>query len=79
MRCQILFFGAAKGLIDPASIPSEWPSGIRVSDIRTKLNGLAPELIPMNYAIAVNQKYTTDDLLIPDGAEIAILPPVSGG
>lgn len=29
--------------------------------------------------ISVNQEYAFDDVVIPDGAEIALFPPVSGG
>jgi molybdopterin converting factor small subunit len=35
-------------------------------------------LVP-NVLIAVNEEYAGDDELIPAGAQIAVIPPVSGG
>ena len=79
IKCHFLLFGVSRDLLALADIPTEWPKGILVSDIRSKLDTLAPGMVPLNYAIAVNQVYASDDLVVPDGAEIAILPPVSGG
>ncbi|MFM9985105.1 MAG: MoaD/ThiS family protein [Flavobacteriales bacterium] len=79
IKCHFLLFGVSRELLNQSAIPAEWPLGILVSDIRLKLNSLAPALIPLNYAIAINQVYAQDDIVVPDGAEIAVLPPVSGG
>jgi molybdopterin converting factor small subunit len=38
------------------------------------LQGLTSHIL-----ISVNQEYAFDDIVIPDGAEIALFPPVSGG
>lgn len=38
------------------------------------LRGLTSHML-----ISVNQEYAFDDAVIPDGAEIALFPPVSGG
>jgi molybdopterin converting factor small subunit len=79
IKCHFLLFGVAKELLRQADIPTQWPMGVSVGEIRSKLNSIAPDMIPLNYAIAVNQVYVQDDLIVPNGAEIAILPPVSGG
>lgn len=39
-----------------------------------------PEMVKLKtMAIAVNQSYATDDTNLTEGAEIVIIPPVSGG
>jgi molybdopterin converting factor small subunit len=32
-----------------------------------------------SYAIAINESYATDDMLIQENDVVAIIPPVSGG
>ena len=79
LKCHFLLFGVSRELLNQSEIPAEWPMGISVGEIRSTLNSIAPGLIPLNYALAVNQVYVQDDFIVPNGAEIAILPPVSGG
>jgi sulfur-carrier protein len=38
-----------------------------------------PELQYMKFSIAVNKKQTVGNTVIPHGAEVALLPPFSGG
>ncbi|NVJ85281.1 MAG: MoaD/ThiS family protein [Algoriphagus sp.] len=38
-----------------------------------------PKLQSMKFSIAVNQKLVQGDEQIPEGAEVALLPPFSGG
>lgn len=42
-----------------------------------KVTGL-PEL-PSDLLIAVNQEYSSEDVLLSDGDELAFFPPVTGG
>lgn len=43
------------------------------------LFGHYPNLRSMKFSIAVNQQLTQGDEKIPEGAEVALLPPFSGG
>lgn len=52
--------------------------------VRTLLDALVqahPELAPVlpSARVAVNQVFVTESDLVPEGAEVAIIPPVSGG
>lgn len=38
-----------------------------------------PELKSMKFSLAVNKKQVTGNTEIPQGAEVALLPPFSGG
>jgi molybdopterin synthase catalytic subunit/molybdopterin synthase sulfur carrier subunit len=52
-----------------------------VADLRRQLATACPELASLlpHVLIAVNAQYAGDDTVIPAGAELACIPPVSGG
>ena len=52
-----------------------------VANLRRQLAAACPELASLlpYVLIAVNAEYAGDDTLIPAGAELACIPPVSGG
>lgn len=81
MRFTVLFFAQARDRAGRGHALFEVPDGSRVSDavaaIRSdypQLEGLWPHL-----AVAVDGVLAPDDAPLRDGAEIALLPPVSGG
>lgn len=81
MRVTVLFFAQARERAQRGQSLFELPDGSRVSDaiaaIRTdypQLNDLWPHL-----AVAVDGVLAPEDAPVRDGAEIALLPPVSGG
>lgn len=43
------------------------------------LNEKYPELINSKYAVAVNKKLVTENILLHDNCTVALLPPFSGG
>lgn len=43
------------------------------------LNTKYPALQQMRYCIAVNQQIVNNDIPLPEGAQVALLPPFSGG
>ncbi len=57
------------------------PRGIRVIDIRARLERHYPATIPLwpRMAIAVNGRVASLEVALQDGDEVALLPPVSGG
>jgi molybdopterin synthase catalytic subunit len=59
----------------------EFPEGTDISGIKVLLVNLFPSLEQsMNTIIvAMNHEFAFDNLVVPDGAEIALFPPVSGG
>ncbi len=53
----------------------------RISDVRELLSAQFPESAPLlsRCLFSINAEYATDDVLIPADAELACIPPVSGG
>ncbi|MCW5878019.1 MAG: molybdopterin converting factor subunit 1 [Anaerolineales bacterium] len=78
---QIFFFATLKDKAGVAEAELELPAGSRVADFRRQLAAQFPQL-PQGRAsllVAVNQEYAFDEDLLPDGAQVAVFPPVSGG
>jgi len=81
MKIQLLFFAQARERAGHAQATLELPDHSRVADALEQVERTYPglaELMP-HLAVAVNQKLARPDDGIPDGAEVALLPPVSGG
>ena len=81
MKIHLLFFASARERAGHARATLELPDGSRVADALIEVERLHPglaELIP-HLAVAVNQKLARPDDTLPSGAELALLPPVSGG
>lgn len=57
------------------------PSDATVGRLRRQLSEEVPELAPLmaNMMFAVDTEYADDQSKIPPGAEVACIPPVSGG
>ncbi|RSC94834.1 molybdopterin converting factor subunit 1 [Tenacibaculum singaporense] len=80
MKISILFFGMATDLLDSSSLEIELPNKSTVANFKEFLLAEFPELQKMSsYAVAINESYATDDILIKENDVIAIIPPVSGG
>lgn len=80
-RIRILFFATLR---DRAGLPGaevELPDGTTVSGLKSILSDQFPTVGPvLNHSlVAINQNYAFDEDLIPDQAEVAFFPPVSGG
>ncbi|MGL4420660.1 MAG: MoaD/ThiS family protein [Gemmataceae bacterium] len=81
MTLEVLLFAAARDLVGAPRVAVELAEGATVAMLRWKLAGDYPSLVGLlpRCAIAVNQEYATDEFAIPPQAEVAIVPPVSGG
>jgi molybdopterin synthase catalytic subunit len=81
MQIQLLFFASAREKIGHARVSFDVPVGTQVDAFKKLLVEKHPVLEPMmgTILIAVNQQFAGDDEIIPDDAEVAIFPPVSGG
>lgn len=81
MRVRLLAFAVAADRIGARETTLELAPGATVGDLRRAavgcwpaLAGLAPRL-----AIAVDGAVAVDEAPLAEGAEVALLPPVSGG
>ena len=81
MTLRVRLFARARDLAGADSIAVELPAGATVAELRARLGEAYPALRPLlaRSAVAVNEEYAGDDVVIPPAAEIALLPPVSGG
>lgn len=81
MPSTLLFFARARDLAGTDRARLEGLPPATVGELRRVLLDRYPALAPIapHLLIAVNQAYAQDSASIPDGAEIAVFPPVSGG
>ena len=78
---EVLFFAQARERAGCASRRLELPAGSRVRDALSALQAAHPTLEALwpHLAVAVNGELSSPDATLPDRAELALLPPVSGG
>jgi molybdopterin converting factor subunit 1 len=81
MLVHILLFAAAKERLGRDRVSIDLPPDTTVGELRTILAATHPALteILAQSRLAVDSEYAADDLVIPPTAEIACIPPVSGG
>ncbi len=78
---RVLFFATYRDLTQQSAVDLDLIDGATVADLRQQLMVLFPVLaksIP-TALVAVNKEYAFDQDRIPQQAEIAVFPPVSGG
>jgi len=81
MRVRIKLFARARQLVGTDAIEIELPDGGSVGLLRESIGRQHPELSELlqHVLFAVDGEYAADGEPIPDGAEVACIPPVSGG
>jgi molybdopterin synthase sulfur carrier subunit len=77
---KVKAFGIAKEILGNSSINIEPDKVLTVGQLKDYLFENYPEMVKLKtMAIAVNQSYASDEMLLTEDAEIVIIPPVSGG
>ncbi len=81
MRVRLLAFATAAEAIGTRESELELPAGSRVGDLWELLERRHPDLAGLagRLAMAVDGRLAGRDTPLADGAEVALLPPVSGG
>ena len=80
MKVQILFFGITSDLLGASNLEIEVVEASTVANLKSLLKEKYPQLKNIAfYAIAVNESYAVDDLVLEENDVVAIIPPVSGG
>lgn len=81
MTVRVKLFAAAKELVDRDDLDVELPDNGSVADLRAAIAREYPalETIARHAMFAVNADYANDNTKIRPGAEVACIPPVSGG
>ena len=77
----VQLFAGAREVVGAASIHLNLSAGATVADLRHALIHDHPELSPLlaRSRIAVDREFADDSAVVPDGVEVALIPPVSGG
>ena len=78
---EVLLFGITREIVGAETlvVPPE-AAIVNVADLRAWLSDRYPQFKGLSsLAVAVDNEYATDDQALPQNAEIALIPPVSGG
>lgn len=80
-QVKALFFAALRDRAGIKSLELQIPLQTNVADFKKMLIEKYPALaVSMKHTlISINHEYAFDEAVIPDHAEIALFPPVSGG
>lgn len=80
-RISVLFFATLKDRVGTSAITLEITPNTKVRDLKDILKKRFPALNPSieTALVSINREYAFDDDLVPENAEVAIFPPVSGG
>jgi molybdopterin converting factor subunit 1 len=79
MRVRVLYFGALRERLGGSQ---EWVGLVEGATVAEVLNVYRERLVDFPWdsiAVAVNQEYAKADVVLEEGDELALLPPVSGG
>ncbi len=81
IHINVLFFATLKDRAGTNRHSLELPEQATVADLKSKLAEYFPAIKPLlaNTLVSVNQNFSFDEDRIPDEAEVALFPPVSGG
>jgi molybdopterin converting factor subunit 1 len=79
MRVHVLYFGVLRERMGGGEEWLEIAEGTIVADVLNVYRERAREFAWDSVAVAVNQEYARAEVVLKDGDEVALLPPVSGG
>jgi molybdopterin converting factor subunit 1 len=80
-RVKVLLFATLRDYVGAPSVEVELPPHATIRDLEEHLIAMYPRLdiVRNSMMAAVNREFAADEQIIPDGAEVAFFPPVSGG
>jgi len=81
MDIRVRLFARARDLAGAETIALQLSVGATVGELRRALATRCPALAGLleRSAVAVEDEFADDTQTVPAGAEVALLPPVSGG
>jgi molybdopterin converting factor subunit 1 len=80
MKIELLFFGITTDLVGKNSLKYQLSENATVKDLKDGLVADFDSLAKIDeYAIAVNENYANEEVMLSEGDLVAIIPPVSGG
>jgi len=77
----VLFFATIRDHLGEKQITVQLPRDASVDELKSLLISMRPESAGVieNSLVSINREYAFPHELIPDGAEVALFPHVSGG
>ncbi|HJS28111.1 MAG TPA: molybdenum cofactor biosynthesis protein MoaE [Anaerolineales bacterium] len=80
-QITIRFFATFKDRAGTSETRLDLPDGAAVAELKARLGDLFPALAPAlgSALVSVNREYAFDQDVLPEAAEVALFPPVSGG
>lgn len=80
-RVKLLFFATLRDRAGTRSMELDIPVDLTVQGLKDKISNEYPNLKESmsSVLITINREYAFDDAVIPQNAELALFPPVSGG
>ena len=80
-QITLLFFATLRELTGEREAAIEVPIGINVKELKKLIGEIFPSLAPSleTTLVSVNKEFGFDEDIIPEAAEVALFPPVSGG
>jgi len=81
VRLRVRLFAVAKQAAGRDSIDLELPQGATIAQLRRRLGAQVPQLSALapQMLFAINRQYADDEAIVPPDADVACIPPVSGG
>jgi molybdopterin converting factor subunit 1 len=81
MTIRVRLFARARDLAGADLVSLELPAGSSIAEVRKQLTLARPELasLLLQCALALDGEFAQDAQAVGENAEIAVLPPVSGG
>jgi len=81
VNVQVRLFAVARQLTGRDRVELELPEGATIARLREELGRALPRLqsVLPQFTFAIAAEYAGEQAVIPAGAEVACIPPVSGG
>lgn len=81
MVVEVRLFALARDRVGRPIVTLELTEPATVADLKRALTASHPQILPLlpHLKFAVDAEYAVDDTPIPPGADLAAIPPVSGG
>jgi molybdopterin converting factor subunit 1 len=78
---KLLFFATLRDRAGTRNMELDIPTDLTVQGLKDKISEEYPNLkdAMSSVIITINREYAFDDAVIPQNAELAMFPPVSGG
>jgi len=80
-RIKLLFYATLRDEMGARSLEMDLEPGATVRTLKDKLAQERPatKAAIERALVAINREYSPDDKVVPENAEVALFPPVSGG